>query len=178
MLTTGMPSHAERMTGPTRSRRIAGSPRPVVKWAVVPAAVGASIAVPVATWWLVGDQSTLPTSADLDYVVEPLDLGPGTERAAGIISTTLAVIALLILVLAWRRRQLDPRWWIALAPLLTAGVIVGYGWRVMTAGVIGANIGAGLVVVFCCPLVAVLLVWALAYSVYLWRRSRRTAINQ
>lgn len=53
----------------------------------------------------------------------------------------------------------DARWWSVLVPLMAAGFITGAGWRVMTAGVIGANIGAGLVVLFGSPLVAALLVW-------------------
>jgi len=39
----------------------------------------------------------------------------------------------------------------------------------MTAGVIGANIGAGLVVFGAGPIVLGLLIWALASSVYLSR---------
>jgi hypothetical protein len=55
---------------------------------------------------------------------------------------------------------------------MAAGFITGAGWRVMTAGVIGANIGAGLVVLFGSPLVAALLVWAAARSTYLVHRLR------
>lgn len=54
-----------------------------------------------------------------------------------------------------------------LIPLAVAGVIAGAGWRVLTAGVIGANIGAGLVVFLAGPLVGVLVVWALAFAGYL-----------
>lgn len=48
-----------------------------------------------------------------------------------------------------------------------AGLLVGVGWRVLTAGVIGANIGAGLVIVFGGPVVAGLLLWALGRGVWL-----------
>ena len=41
----------------------------------------------------------------------------------------------------------------------------------MTAGVIGTNIGAGLVVIFGSPLVAALLLWAMARSAYLLIRA-------
>ncbi|UWP80002.1 hypothetical protein [Dactylosporangium fulvum] len=81
----------------------------------------------------------------------------------------IVIAALLVLGWATRRQHLDPRWWRVLGPLLAAGVIVGYGWRVMTAGVIGANIGAGLVVLFAGPVVAALLLWSLAYSIRLSR---------
>jgi hypothetical protein len=142
----------------------------LAKWAIVPVAAGLVIAVLVATWWLVGDQSTVPLSADPDYTFREFDIEPGTQRAAGIGSILLAVIALLALVWAAHRRHLDPRWWSVFVPLLVASFIVGCGWRVMTAGVIGANIGAGLAIMFGGPAVAVLLVWALGYSIHLLRR--------
>ena len=41
----------------------------------------------------------------------------------------------------------------------------------MTAGVIGANIGAGWVIISGGPILLMLLVWALAISVYLWSRA-------
>jgi len=55
---------------------------------------------------------------------------------------------------------------------MAAGFITGAGWRVMTAGVIGANIGAGFVIMVGSPLVTALLVWAVARSIYLVHRLR------
>jgi hypothetical protein len=105
--------------------------------------------------------------ADADYTLVPFDVSVGAERAAGWGSTVLAVVALLTLVWATRGRRLDARCWMVLIPLLTAGLIVGFGWRVMTAGVIGANIGAGLVVLLGGAAVATLLIWAIAYAIRL-----------
>ncbi|GGM87072.1 hypothetical protein ACFFX1_50275 [Dactylosporangium sucinum] len=139
-------------------------------WWAVPAAVGLVVAVAVATWWLVGDQSTVPASANPDHVLMPFAIGPRAERAAGIASTVLTVIALALLVLATRRRNVDPRWWRVLVPLLAVGLIVGSGWRVVTAGVIGANIGAAVVVTLGGPVVVALLLWALAYAIRLLRK--------
>lgn len=53
-----------------------------------------------------------------------------------------------VAVLAWAtgRRVLDPRWRTVLILPVAAGCIVGLGRRVLTAGVIGANISAGLLV--------------------------------
>jgi len=45
----------------------------------------------------------------------------------------------------------------------------------MTAGVIGANIGAGFVVMVGGPLIAALLVWAVARSIYLVRHPHHLA---
>jgi hypothetical protein len=158
------------MIWPAQWHRLTDSPESLAKWAIVPAAVGLVMAIPIATWWLVGDQSTVPASADPDYAFQPLDIGLGAEHAAGIGSTVLAVVTLMTLVWAARRHHLDIRWWSVLVPLLAAGSIVGSGWRVLTAGVIGANIGAGLVIIFGGPVVAALLIWALARSIHLLHR--------
>jgi len=144
----------------------------------VVAAAAAVIAIPVATWWLVGDQSTIKVSADADYAFRPFDVSVGAERTAGIGSTVLAVVALLTLAWATGGHRIDARWWMVLTPLLTAGLVVGFGWRVMTAGVIGANIGAGLVVLLGGPLVATLLIWAIAYSIHLLHLRRNARIRQ
>lgn len=82
-------------------------------------------------------------------------------------AVVLAAVTLTVLVCLMVRRVLDVRWWSVLGPLLAAGFIAGTGWRVMTAGVIGTNIGAGFVILFSSPVVATLLTWALARSIYL-----------
>ncbi len=126
-------------------------------WRVLlPAAVGLVLATPVVTWWLVGPLNTAPARIGLDYAFRPWPISPAMARAAGI---TAAVLA---------------RWWAVLLPLLAAGFIAGAGWRVMTAGVLGSNIGAGFVVLFGGPLVAILVAWALGYSFHLARQDRRT----
>jgi len=163
---------AVRMTGSAQSRHPAKRFGGLAQWGVVVAAAALVVAFPVATWWLVGDQSTVHVGADADYAFEPFDVSVGVERAAGIGSTALVVVALLVLVWATRRHRLDVRWWMVLIPLLAAGLIVGFGWRVMTAGVIGANIGAGFAVLLGGPAVAVLLIWAAGYSIRLLHRRR------
>ncbi len=127
------------------------------------------LAVPVAAWWLVGDLSTVPASMSPDYAFRPWPISPAAARAAGIGSLAVAGMAAAALGWAALRRRLDARWWAVLVPLLAAGFIAGTGWRVMTAGVIGANIGAGLVVLVGGPIVLGLLTWALAFSVHLSR---------
>lgn len=125
-------------------------------------------AVPVAAWGLMGQQNAdeLP-SADLDYAFQPLNIPDGTAALIGAIALALAGVGAAMLVRASRRGSLDRRWWGVLAPLTVAGVIVGVGWRVLTAGVVGANIGAGLVIIFGGPVVAGLVLWALFRGVWL-----------
>jgi hypothetical protein len=137
-------------------------------WLVLlPAAVTLTLAMPVATWWLVGPLNTAPARVGLDYAFRPFPISPTVARAAGIAAVILAVISLIVLVWATARHQLDARWWGVLTPLPVAGFIAGAGWRVMTAGVLGTNIGAGFVVMLGGPVVLLLLAWALGYSLYL-----------
>ncbi|MEO7745842.1 MAG: hypothetical protein ABIV05_06390 [Actinomycetota bacterium] len=142
-------------------------------WVVRLAGLCLVVAVPVLTWWLVGDLSTVSLAEDPDYALRPLPVNPTTERAVGIASLALAVGAVAVLTWATRRRALDRRWVKVLVLLVAAGGVVGLGWRILTAGVIGANIGAGLFVFVGGPLVAALVLFALARSVFLLVRAGR-----
>lgn len=150
----------------------AGDPeRAPARWAAAAAALGLVLAVPVATWWLVGDLSTVPVSAGRDYAFQPWPIGPVVARAAGTGSLVVGAVAVVVLGWAAARRVMDIRWWAVLVPLAVAGFMAGEGWRVMTAGVIGANIRAASVVFLGGPIVLVLVVWALALAVYLTART-------
>jgi uncharacterized membrane protein YfcA len=116
-------------------------PRPVVA-----AGIGLVLVTPVVTWWAVGDLSEDVT--DPDYLFHPLPLGPGAELAIGLAATVVALGAVVVLAVAARRRQVDRRWLAVLGPLLAAGALCGFGWRILTAGVGGANIGGGMVLLF------------------------------
>lgn len=121
------------------------------RWPAV-AMVALIVAVPVATWWAVGDLSTdLP---DPDYQIRPFDIGHTTEQVAGVSAAVLAAAAVVALIHAGRAGRFDRRWWPVLVELMLAGALCGAGWRVLTAGVIGANIGAGLVLWVGAPMVA------------------------
>lgn len=47
-----------------------------------------------------------------------------------------------------------------LVPLVVVGAILGLGWRIMMTAVIGANIGAGILVLFGSPVILGLLILA------------------
>ena len=150
----------------------AGGPERIpARWAAAAAALGLVLAVPVATWWLVGDLSTVPVSAGRDYAFRPWPIGPVAARAAGAGSLVVGAVAVVVLGWAAARPVVDIRWWAVLVPLAVAGFIAGAGWRVLTAGVIGANIGAAFVAVLAGPIVLVLVVWALAFAAYLLSRT-------
>jgi hypothetical protein len=154
-----------------RRRSPGGPERALARWAVAPAALGLVLAMAIATWWLVGDLSTVPLSASPDYAIRPWRISPAAARAAGIGSLVVAAVTMAVLGWATLRRVLEVRWWVVLVALLAAGFIAGAGWRVMTAGVIGANIGAGFVILLGGPIFVALVVWALANSVHLLSRA-------
>lgn len=93
-------------------------------------------------------------------LVEPPSISADAALALGIVATVLLVASVVALLVASRRRAFDPGWWSVLLPLMGAGVIAGFSGRVITAGVIGANIGGGLVILFGVPIVLALIGWA------------------
>ncbi|MEU6715087.1 hypothetical protein ABZ897_26790 [Nonomuraea sp. NPDC046802] len=137
------------------------------------AAIACVVATPVAVWWLVGDLSApVPAGAPLDYTLRPPALPAWAEWVIGIVAVLVTGVSLVLLVRASRRSRFDPRWWAALVPALTAGALAGLGWRVVTAGTIGPNIGAGLALMLGVPFVALLLLWAIGWSAHLLRSRR------
>lgn len=132
------------------------------------AALALVLAVPVLVWWLVGDLSFDTDTPD--YLVRPLPLSAQQETAAGM--TALAVGSAAVAVLLRRGSVL--RWPAArlpLAALVVAGVLAGFGWRVVTYGGVGVNIGGGLYLWFVAPLVVALTGWGLGRGARLARWS-------
>lgn len=125
------------------------------------------VGVPVAAWGLMGQQNYggLPAS-ELDYAFQPWDIGDGVAAVLGGLAL-LAGVGATVLVRGARRGVLDPRWWGVLGPLVVVGMVAGVGWRILTAGGVGANIGAGLLIIFGTPVVVGLSLWALAWGVWL-----------
>lgn len=140
--------------------------RPTSYGAGVAAAVASLPAAALAGAWAVGDLSYRGEETDLDYAFHPLAVPQGVQVAAGVVGLGVLLLAVVIV-----RRV--PRTWPVLACLAAAGLLVGATYRVLTAGVIGANIGAGLAILFGAPtLLALLLAGAaLAYG----RRPGRSA---
>jgi len=80
------------------------------------------------------------------------------------VSGTVALIATIggaaALILAVHRRTVDARWLAVVGALMGAGGALGAIVRVVTAGVVGANIGGGLAIIFGGGFTAVLVVGA------------------
>jgi hypothetical protein len=146
----------------------AGRPDAVVRWLVLAGAIALVLAVPVAAWWRIGDRySTLYLSPISSSVIPPFPVSPAAERAAGRGAVLAGIVAVMWLTWASLRHEFDLRWWSVLGPLLPAGILAGFGWRVLTARMDGANIGAGCVILSVGPAVAAALGWAVTRSVTL-----------
>lgn len=94
-------------------------------------------------------------------MLRPLTLEVGSEPFFGVVAGVAAVVG-ATLVLRGRPLRSDPTLW-ERALLLTLGAEVGitFIYRVFTAGVGGANIGGGLLLVTGVPLVASMLALAI-----------------
>jgi len=158
---------AARAVGGGPARTAGGAVAGVgVRWLVLAGAVVLVLAVLVAAWWMIGDRySSLSPSAE--YLIRPFPVSPAAERAAGRGSVLAAIVAAGWLTWASLRHGFDLRWWSVLGPLLPAGILAGFIWRVFTARVGGAPIGTGCVILSVCPVLAALLGWAVTRSLTL-----------
>lgn len=159
--------------GPARAagHAVAGAgsrPDAAVRWLVLAGAVALVLAVPVAAWWCIGNRySTLYLSPISHSVIRPFPVSPAAERAAGRGAVLAAIVAAAWLTWASLRHEFDLRWWSVLGPLVPAGILAGFGWRVLTARMDGANIGAGCVILTVGPAMAAVLGWAVTRSLTL-----------
>lgn len=135
-------------------------------------------AVPVAIVGLLGqdDDPTIPP-AELDHAVQPLDISAGLMTTIGVGALVLVAATGAFLIHAGRRGATDPRRWQVLCPLVGIGLVLGFGYHIATAGVVGANIGYGLVVLFGGPLTVLLLMVAVAREWMIHRRPGRRGIG-
>lgn len=92
----------------------------------------------VSAWWLIGDLSEPGDPASHDHLLRPLAISPGAERVLGATATALLVVAVVV-ARGSSREERRATW-----PLVAAAAFVALAGRVMTAGVGGANIGGGM----------------------------------
>lgn len=150
-----MPAPGRSITIPSvQPQRSMCSTRQVV------ACIGLVLATPVAACWLMDLIAAADHLEDPDYAVRPLQIDPTTKLALGILALAVVVGAILELALFEPARQLIREWWSVIFPLVSVGIICGTGWAIMTAPVIGANIGAGMIILTAPPVVVALLTWA------------------
>jgi hypothetical protein len=120
-------------------------------------------ATPVFVYWWLGDLSSAPPS-NADYVVGPPDWSAATVRAAALGSLCVIAVSTALLVFAVWLRVLRWEWLGVLARLVAAAATVAVGYRLATAGVIGANIGFGFFLMLGVPFCLGIVVWAALIS--------------
>ena len=126
---------------------------------VVAAIVAFVAAVPIATFWLVGDLSDAGDPYYLDYLWKA-SVSESAVKAVGIAALAPLSAASACLVRAWRPLRQHLPVLRAVLMLVLAGEIVAVGIRVLTAGTSGANIGAWLFLILGLPVSAALVVSA------------------
>lgn len=102
------------------------------------------VAVPVATWFLVG---YLAEEGGTDHFFEVPQLDRPVEILLGTLAALIALIAGWGFLGRFRSWLIDDGWWRVYSRLLACGVFVAVGARIVTAGSGGANIGGGMLLV-------------------------------
>lgn len=120
-------------------------------------------AVPVLTWWIVGDVSEEGAE---DIMFRAPDLPATVDLILVFGAVTLFVCGLALIMTPAGRGHVGRREWSAMLPLLLLGLFVGFGGRLVTARVGGANIGGGLLWWAAPVVVPLLIIW----SAVLWIR--------
>ena len=143
-------------------------------WLVTVSAFLLPVAALPAAWWLIGDQSSdMPPGAKLDYYLGPWRFPAALETTAGVLGLLIAVVAVAVLLHAGRSGTWDPRWQTVVSTLTVVTVLLAVGLRILTAGGIGANIGAGMALLGLFPIAGLLLALA-AYRIWTILRPGRT----
>lgn len=119
---------------------------------------GVALATPILAWFAIGDLSFSKTAGY--HLVGPYQVGPESGYVVGGVAAAVAAAAMGVLVLRTRQGIVDRRSWAVVATLAGAGTLGALGWRSVTAGVVGANIGGGFAALVFPLLIAGLLVGA------------------
>jgi hypothetical protein len=143
--------------------------------------IAASVAIvpitAVASWWLVGDLSTVDDRF-ASYLFGPPDIPVHAQRVAGAVSTVLVIVYVAAATVAARRAGSRHTYLGAAVSLVVMGALAGLFGRILTAGVDGANIGGGFVILFGTPTLFVLGVLAVSLARMTDRRRAADAAEQ
>ena len=130
--------------------------------ACIAAGATALVGTAVASWWLIGDQSVHMRPPDrLDYATRAPDVPDWVTLTAGVVGVVVVAAVFVVLIVGARRQTLDARWLRVFGLLAFAGFLVAAVGRTETAGVVGANIGGGIAMMFGVPVVGVAIVLAI-----------------
>jgi hypothetical protein len=116
------------------------------------------VSMPVAAWWLIGDMSEVSLQGRYppDYILRAPEIPGWIVTFLGAMAVLATVVCTGSLVRSVLRGTLDQRWMSAVGRLALAGLLMAAIGRVFTAGTHGANISAGLAMMFGPPIVIAL----------------------
>lgn len=124
-----------------------------------------AVAAAPGVWWIL--DRILPSGVDIDAGVEPPAVDPDVAPAIGITSSAI-VLVVAVLVSQRLATRAWPAWFgVVLGCAVAAGSYAGLFAHVVTRPTIGANIGAGLLLLGAAPVAVALLLVGL----HAWRRS-------
>ena len=163
-----MPWGQERSLASSRDAAMTSSERSAQ---LLLAGLALVLVTPVATWFVGAFLIPMEFIEDPDYKIRPLKVNPVLEVGVGV--TALFIAGASAGVLAVGKHRYDLRWWSVGGPLVAAGAVCGGGWSMITAPVIGANIGGAMAVMFGTPAVVVLVVVAAVNGLRMRRSGSR-----
>ena len=126
-----------------------------------------SVSSAVLAWIAIGHRSV--DDPHPDYVIHPPRIPAGVTVAAGIVALLVAAAFVAVFSRTARRSTRARRFLPVIAMLAVTGVFVALTGRMLTDGVIGANIGAGMMILFGGPIILSLQVFVVIRS---WAKAR------
>ncbi len=117
------------------------------------------VAVTPLTWWVAGsipDEIPADRRQYADYAVRPPNLSGSQTLAIGLVSLVAVLGGLAVLLDSLSAGRIRREWLGVLAPCAAVAAYLGFGYRIATAAVHGANIGFGLMVLGSFAIVPVL----------------------
>ena len=134
------------------------------------AVLGLAVGIGAAVYWTAG--AVVPNGG-LDHFAGPYSVDVGLLRAVGVAAIAVGAVSFAALW-RWRSaRQLSTTWIILAGLVGVAAAITAFTWRVCTAGVTGANIGAPMLLSVAAACWIATLIGVLALAV----RTARSALH-
>ena len=132
-------------------------------------ALGALALAPAA--WGIAELAPDEVGADAqpDYLVHPLRLSPATRATIAISAVAVVIAAAFVFAQALRRHEIRRGSLGVVVPLAAVAGAAGVVYSVITAPVIGANIGGGIALMAGIPFAAAMLGLAASRGWRLWR---------
>lgn len=122
------------------------------------ATAGLAFSTPFLVWFAIGDVSFRGTGGvGHSHGYGPYQVGPESGYVVGGTAAVVAAASVAALVIRTRQGAADKRSWTVVAALSMVGAVAAGGWRVLTAGGVGASIGGGFVLLVAPMLIAGLL---------------------